>query len=179
MIVIISTVCSLWQFLSHNAAAIIALCALGLTAYQVRATRRHNRLSVRPLLSTNLDRKFDEGRGSIEIALMSSGLGPALIKSYLLSLDGSPINVRMPIEIDSTFKRIVGETLTNLSVGSLDNNYALRRDETKTMIKLEFRAATQAEFDGVDARIQRLRLVVEYASLYGENFTLDSDLSDR
>lgn len=65
----------------------IAVCALALTAYEGCATRRHNRLSVRPFLYTSFN--YDkEGSGWY---LYNKGVGPAFIRWGEVRFDGKPV----------------------------------------------------------------------------------------
>jgi hypothetical protein len=78
--------------LSDKAISILALgvafFALVITAYEGYATRRHNRLSVKPFLFTSFD--YDnEGSGW---SLYNKGVGPALIKWCEVRVDGQPMH---------------------------------------------------------------------------------------
>ena len=75
-----------------NASTVIAVCAtviagasLGISVYEARATRMHNRRSVQPALG--LWAKFSPGAIS-GLGLTNSGLGPAKITDSKLVIDG-------------------------------------------------------------------------------------------
>jgi len=69
------------------AAAFIALCALFLSVYEGCSNRRHNRISVKPLIV--LDSGINESGSGFRIE--NSGLGPALIKWFSVEVDGKQI----------------------------------------------------------------------------------------
>ena len=71
----------IWGWAGDNASAIIAVCALVLTIYQARLARRHNRLSVRPLLSSFVE-QVSGPDARITFSLVNNGLGPALVDSF-------------------------------------------------------------------------------------------------
>ena len=73
---------------------IIASIALIFTAYSIiisklalTANIKHQKLSVRPLLTTNEEFSFRNSEG-IGIILKSCGLGPAIIKDFKMQWDG-------------------------------------------------------------------------------------------
>jgi hypothetical protein len=68
-------------------ATVIAVASLGVSVYEARAARRHNGISVRPLLE--LHSSFHPGR-TAGLQLVNAGLGPAVIIASTLRLDGQP-----------------------------------------------------------------------------------------
>jgi hypothetical protein len=69
---------------TNIATVIIALCAVFLTIYQIYATRKHNRLGVRPLLKIGwtTDENIDG------VWLKNLGLGPAIITNFSIKHKG-------------------------------------------------------------------------------------------
>lgn len=67
-------------------AVIVALCALIVSVHEGRATREHDRLSVKPYLEIDFD-YTDKGAGFL---LLNEGLGPAVIRSFVVHVDGKP-----------------------------------------------------------------------------------------
>jgi hypothetical protein len=67
-------------------AAVISLCALFLTCYQAYATRKHNRLSLSARLTTLVEVNRDTA--SFYSNIENTGVGPAVIKAYGVSIDG-------------------------------------------------------------------------------------------
>jgi hypothetical protein len=67
---------------------LVSVCAISLTLFQAATMRRHARLSVQPRLEWRL---AEETRsGLFEISLANVGLGPAIVKSLAIRLDGTP-----------------------------------------------------------------------------------------
>lgn len=64
----------------------VAACAFITTIWQAAITRKHNRMSVKPHLTT-WTTTIHEGR-SYAVHLMNNGLGPALITKYEVLVDG-------------------------------------------------------------------------------------------
>ncbi len=87
-------VCLVWRYRT-NANTVIAICAtviavasLGVSVYAVWATRKHNRLSVQPLLGLATRLRVGDTAG---LLLSNVGLGPAKITNTELTLDDDRI----------------------------------------------------------------------------------------
>jgi hypothetical protein len=82
--------------------AFVSVLALGLTMYEAWATRRHNRLSVKPALSFDL--VLDEEQCALVIRLRNNGLGPAVVRRYEMLVDGrslEQLNIRQFQELSA------------------------------------------------------------------------------
>ncbi len=168
-----SVLIDIWDWVEDHAAAIIALCALFLTIYQARLTRRHNRLSVRPLL-TSYTGEVSSSNAQITFSLTNSGLGPALIDAFEVTLDGAPVNIRATEQLNGTLAQLLGRPPKSFSVGHLGPSSTLRKDETRELFNIQFPVLTPAEFEALSGRLNRIRLVVKYHSLYNEPYVFDS-----
>lgn len=67
---------------------LVSVCAISLTIFQAASTRRHARLSVQPRLEWRLTE--ETGSGLFEISVANVGLGPAIVRSIAVTLDGTP-----------------------------------------------------------------------------------------
>ena len=75
------------QLITSSSSVVIALCALLLSFYSAFQTRRTARLSVRPYIVMSF--YFNkEGAGW---TLANGGQGPAIIRSFEVSLDGQRV----------------------------------------------------------------------------------------
>jgi hypothetical protein len=66
-------------FENLNYELIVAGLALVLTLWEARESRRHNRLSVRPLLAFSTGRVRTDGGCNYSFSITNQGIGPALI----------------------------------------------------------------------------------------------------
>jgi hypothetical protein len=66
-------------------ATVIAAVSLAVSVYEARASRRHNRISVRPFLELRVG--VSQGRPA-GLQLINAGLSPAIITRTVLTLDG-------------------------------------------------------------------------------------------
>lgn len=69
---------------------LVAICALVLTLYQIHATRKHNKLSVRPHIRFG----WNAGTTGDGIWIKNDGLGTAIVKQFEIFQDGVDINLK-------------------------------------------------------------------------------------
>ena len=145
-------------------ATVIAVVSLGVSVFEARATRKHNRLSVQPLLG--LTTRFPVG-GTARLRLSNSGLGPAKIVSSRLMVDGKP---------RGDFSRPgVDELRSGLSVRphatTLGGHPFLDTGYEQFLLSVDsYDPAEHGEFRDLIER--RLQVQIRYDSIYGgERFT--------
>ncbi|MFI7470637.1 hypothetical protein [Nonomuraea sp. NPDC049646] len=141
------------------AAAVIALAALFVAIFEVRATRRHNRLSVRPVLQCRVTLREGEPSG---LSITNAGLGPAVIVETRVWLDGvlmGPWNRECTIEVIKRLKK--QPTTSTLVEGS-----TLSPGTQKLLLGLSsYMPSENPDFKTLLET--RLDLEVRYESLYG------------
>ncbi|QKZ16159.1 hypothetical protein [Streptomyces chartreusis] len=144
-------------------AVVIAVASLAVSVYEARATRQHNRHSVRPILQ--LQRGMSKGQKA-GIKLINSGLGPAVVVSSTLTVDGHVIGAWNKAGADRA------------RAGLVVRPYAVTFTETHTiatgyegfLLSVDpYEPDAHAEF--LDLMTRRLQLEIRYESLYGgENY---------
>lgn len=70
-------------------AGCLAVLALSVSLWQGYEERRHNRLSVRPLLT--FDYTYDTA-GWFSLEVVNTGVGPAIIQRFEAFVDGQPVS---------------------------------------------------------------------------------------
>ena len=131
---------------------VIALCAMVATVWQAAIARRHNRLSVRPVLT--LYRREIEGL----IYVRNNGSGPAIITSYELYSNGK----RLPLDsLDGIFSTVT-------DVPELTPGVAIAVGESVELVK----AVTFLEASHTQP-MEDLRFRIVYESIYGERRVLE------
>lgn len=163
------------NFLSDNSALIVSICALFFTAYQAWLSRQHNKLSVKPSLTTWSETIFDKNRNCYiyESTLINAGLGPAYIKSYEVLIDGTPI----PSSTFEDIHRAIEKAFPNYKFIPGDCYYSLLRkthviatNERTIIGTLVMTSATGLNpEDG-----KRLNVRIVYESAYGQEQVYDS-----
>jgi len=134
------------------AGVVVAGCALVATIWQGALTRKHNRLSVRPVLT--LYREEQNGK----IYIKNNGTGPALIREYKVYGESEVVveqswRTALPLVFDAAFPSV---------------DTALAPGDTIDLI------ASKTYIDGSHIpQLRALRFRIRYASIYGEAWTLE------
>lgn len=162
-----------WEAIVGVANAIIALCALVFTVWQVFVERRHNKLSVTPHLTTWMHSDVENNRYQID--LLNNGIGPALIKSFLIQADGQPIHGEGTEPIEKTLKILFPQYGYQSYQAYVANGYMMSEKENRTLISIKFNGSQFPRPEEVEHVTKRVRLIIDYESIYGDKFCYDSD----
>jgi len=140
-------------------ATVIAVTAVAISVYEARATRQHNRHSVRPVLQLSL--YYGNGKRS-GLRIANSGLGPALVTKTMVTIDG--------VAVGPWTKPIVDEIRNPLPFGTSATTFTagtfLKNEYSEFLLSVERFSWNQHE-ELVSLIDQRLELEVSYESLYG------------
>ncbi|WP_211280152.1 hypothetical protein [Streptomyces lushanensis] len=145
-------------------ATAIALAALWVSYVQTRATRSHNRQSVRPLLVMRRVKGHEERK--VGVLLINAGLGPAIVTNSVVLLDGEHVGQWNY----HTQERVLASLPVRPSAYSLRPGAVVLAGQSAFLLHLD--ECGEDERDWFWELITR-RLVIEirYESLYGgENF---------
>jgi hypothetical protein len=148
-----------------NASIVVAICAtviavlsLAVSVDEARATRRHNRITVRPFLELRVG--LPQG-GKAGLQLINAGLGPAAITRTVLSLDGQSLG-----EYGEESVNVLRSKLSVRPSSVTFRKTLLAADYDQFLLNIEpFDRAEHAEF--ADLLRHRLGLEIHYESLYG------------
>lgn len=161
-------------WIGSNAAVIVALCALAVATYQVRAIHRHNRLSVRPHIVLFTDRHNDVTQGTFTVRLRNNGLGPAIIKACDVLLDDEPTSIRDASVVLSTITTVIGRPPSSCSYHRLATGDAIAKDQELTLLSVRFTHTSKQDCDAVLKSFERLSSKISYVSMYDESYVYDS-----
>jgi hypothetical protein len=162
-----------WEAVAALASVVIAFCAFVLTVWQVVTTRRHNRLSVKPFLTTWTDSDYDENRYGIE--LTNNGVGPALIKSFTIEVDGKKVSGEVSDQVKNALKILFPQREYTSSQSYVGLGYMMSAKEKRHLVDVQFTGNNLPKPDEVLQKLKRARLVIDYESIYREKYCLDTD----
>ena len=139
-------------------ATVIAVVSLAVSVYEARATRRHNRISVRPFLELRVG--LSQGRRA-GLQLINAGLGPAAITRTVLTLDGEPLG-----EFSEASVNVLRSKLSVRPAAVTFRRTILAADYDQFLLSIDsFDRTEHAEF--ADLVRHRLGMEIHYESLYG------------
>ena len=135
-------------------------------------TRKHNKLSVKPHLTTWTNN--DEINGFYKLELINNGLGPALIEKFLVKMDGKVISEQGPVPMENMFKIIFPNLDPEHTFGSyLAKDYSMAAKDKSTILNIQFLRPFPSRKVVANA-LARLNFEITYKSFYGEQFHLQS-----
>lgn len=160
----------------------VAGIALWFSISQTRQTREHNRLSVKPELNTleetNAVRLPQPGvfETHHKAYLKNIGIGPALIESFEIYVDGDRVEAEGLSKIDKAVALLFpmgGPSIANRSY--LTKGGAISVNECILLVHLVFSPTAMPSQALLEQIKKRVKLVVKYQSMYkNEVFTYDS-----
>ena len=136
---------------SQIAVVVIALSALVVSVWQMQATQKHNRLSVRPFIDYHIVQNRDT---TLSVLFSNEGLGPALIQKITYSYENQ--------SYDHLGKLLnaMGIRKEVISMFNYDPNTVVSNDDQMLLLKLM----------GTDHRDVTVR--IEYRCIYEEEFSI-------
>ncbi|MBS0516812.1 MAG: hypothetical protein JSS16_15230 [Proteobacteria bacterium] len=148
--------------ISSIVALAVSVLALATGAYQTRLMQAQARASVWPIVSLGLSYFGSRDKGGFTWEVENNGVGPALIKSVTLSLDGKPMR-----NWDEVYQALFGRGRENATVSSVNGNVlppSTNRDTTIAAIRTSQPDEAKALFEAKD----RFKMTVCYCSVYDE-----------
>ncbi|MET2947791.1 hypothetical protein ABXV18_06790 [Vibrio owensii] len=152
-----------------TAACFVAFLAVFIAIWQGYEQRRHNRLSVRPLLS----RITRNGKGAnLSISLKNMGLGAAIIKDVHFSIDGRKYEVSNVSDYSKLFYAVGVQHLAGQFLCcSVGKQAVLAPNDSVNLIELPEGAYDENEHVDIITALSKIRVDANYESIYKEKFT--------
>ncbi|GGP91399.1 hypothetical protein [Streptosporangium pseudovulgare] len=150
-------------------ATVIAVASLVVSIYQLRATRLHNRHTLRPLLQLRV--ALIPG-GKAGLLLVNTGLGPAIVTGTRAWCDGEPIGPWTR----AAAKKMADPTIPGFMRYTLTDGYGLPSGHTTFLLSVDdYDDDLHSTFKKLVE--QRFDVEIQYESLYGgENFVVSTRL---
>lgn len=158
---------------SQNVSLIVSVCALWLTLQQIWATYKHNRLSVRPLLATNLEKTAPLNAPDVVLvtaSISNCGLGPAIIQKFEVLFGGVPLQAETPEQLGKMVQEKLGAEILDSYYKLLRKHHVMRAGESFDLARITVRAPTLQQQEA----FAQLHVRVAYESAYGNKRTYDS-----
>jgi hypothetical protein len=162
-----------WEAVAGFSSVVVAVCALGLTVWQAVISRRHNRLSVTPHLTTWT--QSDEATGRYSVEVLNNGIGPALIRIFCVYVDGQGIGGEGPEPIEKALKILFPTYAYRSSQAFMAPGYMMSPKESRSLVAVQFLGPPLPKQEEVDHATRRTRLLIEYESIYGDEHVLDTE----
>ncbi len=148
------------------AAVVIALAALVVSVWDRVETRYHDRLSVTPNLTYSED--FSLGRPKeVGIALSNAGIGPAVVTSFAIYVDDNLVTDTTSGGWTSAIPTLgLGDTWVIYHWWEPDDIIPV--GDKVWLLAIEPADQNAERIDSLQKAVSRLRIRVEYRSIYGD-----------
>ena len=147
---------------------LIAVCALILTVIQSIQNRKHNRLSVKPILEVNHHRLFTER----SIVIKNVGLGPAVINKCNLLIDG--IEREITENIWDEFLSTINLPKLKFQFYSIAGHTTFEPGQMEKLLYINCSSLSNDILDEIDLNLKRISFIIKYRSVYNEKFEIES-----
>jgi len=163
----------IWSCIGANMAQIVAVLALLVSVGGFWAQRRHNRLSVRPRLSTSNNVLHDARRMTFWVR--NNGLGPAIITGFDILLDGRKrTEDGAGFTADQVIRVVLDGVERKVTHTQFGVHYTMPANESIAVLDIELPPQEFISMPELLKRLDRLKLVIKYESYYGEQFELET-----
>ena len=147
---------------------VLAIAAIVLTVWEGLENRRHNRLSVAP----RVDGYIQLSEDSVGIELQSTGLGPAVIKTFQVFLDGSRVyDAANATNISSPWQQIIqplNPKAVTISANALGIGTLLRAGQDFQILQVAARDSASVAAGELGRYIDRIGVRIRYCSMYDD-----------
>lgn len=143
-----------WEAIARFSSAIIAFCALGPTIWQARVMRHHNKLSVTPHLTTWSHSDKTSSRYVVE--LLNNGIGPALMSSFQIQVDGQSIIGEGAEPIEKALKILLPQYQYASYLSYVSKGYMMDAKESRSLV-IETPLHTDHQLDQLVGQFERWR----------------------
>ncbi len=152
------------------ATAIVAVCALIVSFWQLTQNHKHNKLSVKPLLNVDYhvddvvddDDKKTKTRKKITFVLKNVGVGPAIITDFLLLYDGKKVTEPHKKFFEKKFSDETAGNVKFLDHIFFNPNSAIPVKASYTLLSFEHDEKHDISF------LDKLNLYIIFESIYKE-----------
>jgi len=145
----------------------IAVCALIVSIWQGSATRRHNKLSVKPYI--NIRVSISKHADFMGIQIENNGIGPAVIRKCIVFVDGKPTQIDSFGSWEKVGKA-AGIFDKKISFRTFPEGTVLKEGQALDLISYPKQNWTDKGRTIVEKALSRIRVKIEYDSLYGDKF---------
>jgi len=160
-----------WQFVTGISSIFVAVCALIVSICAGVVAREHNRLSVKPHLTSWTDDHINE-KGLFRYKLMNNGLGPALVEKIVLRIDGNEVVGEGPELIEKALEILLPDKRYSYKSNHsfFRKGYSILPKENIVVAEVQFDPFYPKPKDFGNELEKRAKLEITYKSFYGERF---------
>lgn len=150
-----------WEKYTALSSMLVAACALVISIWQSYSIQQHNKLSLRPYLEMAFEYDRREGRWGLYI--YNQGMGPAQVTAVQYKVDGKSY----PDIV--AFLIALGEAPDCYTRGNIGRFYKV--EDRQVVLRTQNESCFKQE-QAFNVMFNRVQIVLDYQSLYGETYQL-------
>lgn len=156
--------------------AVIAVCAFFATAWQAWLTRKHNRLTVTPRITSSTDTTINDNHIEIKLTVRNVGVGPALVEGRYFTIDGEKFSANGQELVPAICSTVFGTAFRYRIAqdGMIGGKGIIPAGSEIVIAKLIFPDLGPQAKPAVFGAASRANFVVKYKCLYGRRFTFST-----
>ncbi|MFJ2990945.1 hypothetical protein ACIPF8_24080 [Collimonas sp. NPDC087041] len=162
-----------WELCVGVCGIVIAVASVFFTYRQNEMTKQHDRISVQPRITLTF--QLDSKRDRYGWYMSNNGLGPAYFTGFQLFIDDKPIQSKSLGGWPEALQKL-NVQVTCFSVASTPPRTSLFNGASVDEPLLRFNAvkggACDLEFAKLYAGLNRIKVKIDYQSIYGDNFSI-------
>jgi len=157
-----------WEMGVGISSVVIAVCALATSIWQASLARKHSIISHRPHLTSWTHNSTS--KGLYEVELLNNGLGPALIKNFVVRVDGKVMTGEMTEPLSKALELLFPEHPNIANFSFMGKNYAMPAKDCCSVVSIQFTEDNLPSPQYVENQLNRADIEIEYESFYEEKF---------
>lgn len=150
-----------------TSAALISLLAMAATFWQAKLARKHNALSVRPVLVFYNHLHEDK---PIQLIVKNAGLGLALLKSISFSWSEHDYEHNADIFMNLAKVKEIYGVIPSQEISSIGGKTAMAPGDELVLYKFDDREDGEEGFKRICRLLDGIKIAVEYSCLYENNY---------
>lgn len=162
-----------WGVITGISSVVIAMCAVLISIWHGIETRRHNRLSVMPHLTTWTYSSDEKQTYTVE--LINNGIGPALIESFEIYVDGKLISGVGTGPIKKALKILFPNCNYEARHSFVAKGYSMAPNERCEIAAIKFTEPPFPSQESIDESFDRGDIRVRYKSFYDDELYLSTE----
>ncbi len=154
-------------------AMVVALFTGIFTAYHAFLTRKHNRLSVKPHITTWIDESNVNKYYILRCDVMNNGIGSAIIKDYSVFYEGNKIGSsqnRKKLEIAIEEKLKTQQDIIRKKVAVFGKDFPFPAGSKQTLFEIQIPTHSQFDKKPYQEFLDKFDADFTYECMYGKKF---------
>lgn len=156
----------------------IAILAFLSTIYNSFLHRRHFKLSLRPVITSETQQEYDDLNNLVcKVLIRNAGSGPAFINSFEIYYDNQKYIFTDIAPFFELVEKVFGELLLDDPKNTLQvyrKEGIIPAGDVITLVNIRFKLSTPQDYSNFYEIFGKFKIVFRYRSIYNDSYIYDS-----